>query len=283
MDNYIFLLPLYNDWKSLRRLLVQINLQTKKLNKKAEILVVDDNSTNISKINIRSLKNIKKIKILRLNENLGSQKAISIGLTYLQSLKRKSIITILDSDGEDDSSKIAEMINCAKKNKDSVIVSCRSKRQDGIIFNFFYFIHKTITFLFTAKWINFGNYSSFNSINLKKILINWNSWFAYSSCISKNCNLIKLYAERKKRYYGKSKLSFAALFFHSLRVSFVYFPRIVILSIIYILLGYSCRQYFSLISYLLFLSIIFFNLGMIYTFFKVKPFEYYKSKKFIQK
>ena len=53
--------------------------------------------------------------MLSLNKNLGSQKSIAIGLKYLENKKISQIITIMDSDGEDDPSKINEMINEAKE------------------------------------------------------------------------------------------------------------------------------------------------------------------------
>ena len=86
MQNYILLLPLYNDWKSLQKLLTLINVKLKKFPKKIEVVVVDDNSTVSPQLNIKKLKNIKNLKLLKLNKNLGSQKAISIGLSYLNSI-----------------------------------------------------------------------------------------------------------------------------------------------------------------------------------------------------
>ena len=282
MDNHYFLLPLYNDWESFSLLLKKINDQMNKSKNYADVIVVDDCSKNkIPKIEKYS--NIKEINILRLNKNLGSQKAISIGLKYLQSLERKSIITVLDSDGEDDSSKILEMINCAEKNKNSIVVSCRSKRKEGVIFNLLYSIHKIITYLFSAKLINFGNYSSFNSSNLKKILANNSTWFAYSSGIAKNCNIIKLFAERKKRFCGKSQLSFLGLFLHALRVNCVFLPRIIILSIIYISLIFILKKYLSFFFILILSFIILFNFSIIYIYFYVKPFQFYNSLDFIEK
>ena len=115
MQNHIFLLPLYNDWKSVQKLIGEINNQIKKVKKKALILIVDDNSTKIEKLNIKAFRYIKNIKVLSLRKNLGSQKAIAVGLKYLNSKKQKSIITILDSDGEDDSSQIALMIKITIK------------------------------------------------------------------------------------------------------------------------------------------------------------------------
>ena len=54
-----------------------------------------------------------------------------------------------------------------------------------------YFFHKVLTLLFTFKWISYGNFSSFNSKQLEKILSNSSSWLAISSCIAKNCDIIK--------------------------------------------------------------------------------------------
>ncbi len=278
MKNYIFLLPLYNDWKSLERLLKDINNQMRKLNEKGQILVVDDFSRNIDKINTKALNYLRTIEVLRLNRNLGSQKAISIGLKYLKNKKINSIITILDSDGEDNATKIKEMINCAKKNSDNVIVSCRSKRSEGNIFRFLYILHKVITFIFTLKWMNFGNFSSFHSKNLNKILSNNSSWFAYSSSIAKNCILYKLFAERRKRYYGKSQLSLGGLFLHSLRVNCVFLPRIILLSLIYILMFF----FFIEEVYFLIILVITFNAGILYTYYYIKPSEYSKRLKFLE-
>ena len=46
-----------------------------------EILILDDNSSEKINIQFKKLKYLKNIKILRLSENLGSQKAIAVSLT----------------------------------------------------------------------------------------------------------------------------------------------------------------------------------------------------------
>ena len=133
MNTYIFLLPLYNDWESFSILSKDINLQMKNMNKTAEILIVNDFSTQNPPV-FKPLSNIKYINILNLKKNLGSQKAISIGLKYLKEKNKSMIITILDSDGEDDVSKISLMISQAEKRTETVIVSSRTKRQEIFMF-----------------------------------------------------------------------------------------------------------------------------------------------------
>ena len=100
--NYLFLTPLYNDWDSLRILLRKLNNELKKKEIQSEVIVVNDCSTKNEKLKKNKLKFIKKITILNLKKNLGSQRAIFLGLKYIKLKKYRGILTILDSDGEDD-------------------------------------------------------------------------------------------------------------------------------------------------------------------------------------
>ena len=184
--------------------------------------------------------------------------------------KIKTIITILDSDGEDDYTKIPEMVNKAYEYPKKVIVSCRTKRKEGLLFNFLYSVHKIILFIFSGKWIDYGNFSSFNSNNLNKMLSNNDSWFALSSCLAKNCSIYKMFAERKKRFFGKSKLSFPDLIFHAMRVNAVFKVRIFFLSLIYSYVSFYLIENFIILSF--FLSfIVIFNIMLIITYILVKP------------
>jgi hypothetical protein len=279
LQNLIFLLPLYNDWKSVQKLIGNINVQVKTINHNADIFIVDDCSPDKEKLNIDDLANIKSLKIIRLNKNLGSQKAISVGLKYLKNIKKKSIITILDSDGEDDPAQIKNMIKSVKRNPNHVTVSCRDKRKEGLIFKLLYFFHKLITFLFTFKWISFGNYASFNSNLIKSILYDDSSWFALSSAYAKNTIIKRLYADRKKRYYGKSKLSLKALFVHAFRINCVFLYRVIFASFSYLFLIFYLNTFFF---NLLILPIITFNFFSLIIFFQTNSKEYLHSKDLIK-
>jgi hypothetical protein len=279
LKNYIFLLPLYNDWKSLQKLLEIINNEIKKIKIKANFVIVDDYSSSQKKLNLNKLKNIKKVEIIKLNKNLGSQKAISVGLKYLKNIKKKSIITILDSDGEDDPTQIKNMIKSIKRNPNHVTVSCRDRRKEGLIFKLLYFFHKLITFLFTFKWISFGNYASFNSNLIKSILSDDSSWFALSSAYAKNTMIKRLYADRKKRYYGKSKLSLKALFIHAFRINCVFLYRVIFVSFSYLFLIFYLNTFFF---NLLILPIITFNFFSLIIYFQTNSKEYLHSKDLIK-
>ena len=233
--NFI-LIPVYNDWKSLDQLLLRINSKIKQTNS-IKILIVDDCSIIKRTFNLKKFNKFKEIKILRFTKNQGSQRAIAIGLEYLKKLNKIFYVTVMDGDGEDDPSKINEMLNTAKKYKNYVIVSCRKKRNEHFFIKFSYKIHLLLCFFFIGKWINFGNFSCFHSKNLKFLLSNNSVLYAYSSAVLKNTKIKRLYATRKKRYFEQSKVNFLQLLEHSMRVMSVFYTRIFLASLLYAILA----------------------------------------------
>ena len=115
MNNFIILSPTFNDWMSLNKLLVEIDKKIIGLKGNFRVLIINDASTIKPKLNLKNIKHLQKIHIITLKKNLGSQKSICVGLKYLKKKKTKAIITIIDSDGEDDPKKIEKLINLAKK------------------------------------------------------------------------------------------------------------------------------------------------------------------------
>ena len=270
MNNFIILTPTFNDWKSLSKLLFEIDKNIAGLKGNFRTLVINDASTLKPKLNLKNVKHLRKIKIITLKKNLGSQKSICLGLKYLKKKKTKAIITIIDSDGEDDPKKIKKLINLAKKNPNSIITANRLKRTENIFFKFLYKLHLLITFLLTGKYIDFGNYCSFNSSNLKKLLSNANLWLACSAGITKNCSSLKsYYMSRRKRYFESSKAKFSFLFEHSLNVISVFKSDVqrncLIFCLILLLIFISVKK---LIIFAAILAIIILNIVI-----------YYQSKK----
>ena len=281
MNNYLFLLPLYNDWDSLLILHEKINDHMKKLKKKGKILIINDFSNSSPPI-FKKYENIEEVQIINLSKNLGSQKAISVGLKYLDSTTNNMIVTILDSDGEDDVNKIPDMINEAENKPEKIIVSTRTKRQENFFFRIAYFFHKFLTFIFTFKWISYGNFSSFHSDQIKKILSNNSSWLAISSCFAKNCKILKIKAERKKRLIGKSKLSVIGLISHSLRINCVFLLRVIFLSIIYCFFVFIFFSANLNIAIAISLFIVFYNVLILFTLIRNRQKDFNNSLSFIK-
>ena len=77
----IILTPVYNDWKNLTRLLAKINNIFKfELKKKFDLIIVNDCSTEKFNYKISKFKYINVSKIISLKKNVGSQRALAIGI-----------------------------------------------------------------------------------------------------------------------------------------------------------------------------------------------------------
>ena len=208
-------------------------------------------------LNFKKLKTIKKIKIITLKKNFGSQKAIAIGLSYLKKIRGAFYITVMDGDGEDAPRQVKNMLDKAINNPKYIITSNRKKREEALIIVLLYKIHLMITYFFTLKWVSFGNFSTFHNKNLKTLLSNDSSWYAHSSSVLKNCKVKRLYSKREKRYFDKSKLGIFSLIEHSLRINTVFYKNIFILSIMYSLFFFNFIE--SSLKYLLIFGFLLFN------------------------
>jgi len=209
------LLPVYNDWLSLEKLLKKkFFLKSKK---KFNILIINDNSYK-KKYNLKNLNTFNKITIVNLKKNLGSQRAITVGLSFLKKINTDKVI-IMDSDGEDNPALIQKMLNLSKENSNTVIVVNRSKRIEHFFFRIIYNVHIYFLFFATGKIIKFGNYSLLSKHHIMQLLNSHHSWIAYSSTIAQKFKKIfYIYAPKEKRYGGKSNMNILNLFYHCLRI-----------------------------------------------------------------
>ncbi len=227
MKRIIILIPTYNDCKSLRRLLSNINKYFNNEKITLEILIVNDCSSEKYYLQDLKLKNIRSIKIIDLKKNVGSQKAIFIGLNKISKLKKRSTIVVMDSDGEDDPAKISKLANRANQNDDAIVFALRKKRLETFFFQLLNKFRLLITFLLTGKYLNFGNFSAFSNKNLKNLIKNKNLSIAYCSGVVKNhlkINLVSI--PKRKRYHGISKVSFFFLIKHSINIISIFYIQV---------------------------------------------------------
>lgn len=263
MRNFVIVIPVYNDWSNLNRLLKNLNLVAKNNKLSFSILVINDFSNTKPKIEFKKNRNIIRFNLLNLNKNLGSQRAIAAALKYLvkSNAKKKNII-IMDADGQDDPNVIKDLIDTYKKYNPEIVVVERTNRNEPLWFKLLYFVHKAILFLFTGNHIRFGNFSLIKFNKIKDLVNKSDLWAAYPAAVISNLNNIKrIKSERKKRYSGNSKVNLIKLFNHSSRVFSVFKIKILTFSIIYYLIAY-----FFLTNSIFFLNLLFISLilGNIY-------------------
>ena len=267
MKNFTVVIPVFNDWDNLNRLLKKINLIAKKNSFKFNILVTNDFSTIKPKIKFKKNIYIKKLDILNINKNLGIQRALSVALNYLFKHKKKinNDIIIMDADGQDDPNVIKNLIYTFKKSYSDIVVVERTNRNEPFWFKFLYLFHKIILLIFSGNHIKFGNFSLIRFKKIKNIINNSDLWAAYPAAIINNLNNInRIKSERKKRYSGNSKVNLNKLFNHSCRVFSVFKNKILITSIVYSYLYYFIFGDDNLIFYFFTILII---IGNLYNFY----------------
>ena len=229
MKNIIILIPLFNDWKSLNILLQKIE---KKFKDKyiIEVLIVNDCSTE--KCVLSKFTKIKKINVLNLKKNVGSQKAIYLGLNHILK-KNKRIIVVMDADGEDDHSKIDTLIDKVEKNFEKIVFAKRTKRLEPFFLKTINQIRLIITYLLTGKYLNIGNFSAFHSNNLKNATMKKNLSLAYCSGMLKNFDKISFVGlEKKKRFRDISRVNSIFLIKHSFNIISVFYREVFFRSLI---------------------------------------------------
>ena len=170
MKKIIILIPVYNDWQSLNKLLEKINLSLSKLNFNISLIVINDASSEKNTNDLSKFENIKSIKTINLIKNIGHARSIATGLKHIFEKEEFDYVIPMDGDGEDRPEEINNFLNLIKDNKNKVIVGERIKRSENIIFKFCYSTHKIITQIFTGQSIKFGNYTCLPKFTVKKMI-----------------------------------------------------------------------------------------------------------------
>ena len=237
MKKFIILIPLYNDWKSVSKLLDKINSLTENRDAELSVVIVNDASTESRSGLASNFKKIKSIKILNMKKNTMHQRCIAAGLKYICENENFDHVIIMDADGEDRPEEINDFLDRVQENPKMTITGNRFKRSEGIIFRILYEIHKLLTLVFTGKLIKFGNFSCLPKNHVKQLIQKPYLWNSYSSSVVRAIkDRTFIPSIRGVRYVQPSKMNFLGLVFHSLAIISVLRREFVIRSITYFLI-----------------------------------------------
>ena len=231
------LIPVYNDWQSVYKLLSDINSDIADLEHEISVIIINDASNHDREVHVEDLKNINSIKILNMKINQGHARCIATGLKYIYEKEEFDYIIPMDGDGEDRPEEIKDLIDHIKDSNNKPIVGERVKRSENLTFKICYQLHKLITFTFTGKSIRFGNFTCLPKKTVEKLVNEKATWNAFSGSLRKIENdLIAIPSIRGKRYFGPSKMSFMNLLKHSLSIISVFKKNFLIRSALFIIL-----------------------------------------------
>ena len=231
------LIPVYNDWQSVSKLIDEINNLSIDQEFQISIIVVNDASNHDRQDEEKTLENIQSIKILNMKKNQGHARCIATGLKYIHEKEDYDYVIPMDGDGEDRPEEIKEFINQIKNSNSKPIIGERIKRSENLIFKICYQIHKLITLTFTGKSIKFGNFTCLPKITVEKMVNEKATWNSFSGALSKiEKDFLSIPSARGTRYFGPSKMSFYNLLKHSLSIISVFRSTVLIRSALFIVL-----------------------------------------------
>jgi len=231
------LIPVYNDWKSVFKLLDEINSLSISSDFQISIIIVNDASNHDRLDEVKVFENIQSIKILNMKKNQGHARCIATGLKYIFEKEDFNYVIPMDGDGEDRPEEIKEFLNRIQNSNDQPIVGERVKRSENLIFQICYQLHKLITLTFTGKSIKFGNFTCLSKTTVEKMINDKATWNSFSGSLKKiENNFITIPSIRGTRYFGPSKMSFYNLISHSLSIISVFRKTFLIRSALFIIL-----------------------------------------------
>ena len=261
MKKIIILIPVYNDWESLNKLLIEINKNIEFFSDiNFECLIINDASTT-QLPELHKPDNFESIELLNMRENRGHARCNAFGIRYIFQNKKFDNLILMDGDGEDRPEEIKSLVKKIIENPDLSVVAKRIKRSEGLFFQTLYQLHKLITLIFTGQNVNFGNYCILTRRDVEKLHTKASLWSSFSGTVKKNLKSInEISSIRGVRYFGPSQMSIFKLIIHSLSIMAVFKYNVFLRSaLMLIVLAYS-NTYLGNLAIFAQILIVFFNI-----------------------
>ncbi len=236
MKKIKILIPVYNDWQSVFKLLENINSEVSTLDCEFSVVIVNDASTENRPEFSNDLSNLKSIQVINMKENRGHARCNAAGLKHINEKEDFDYVIPMDGDGEDRPEELSLLIEKIKEYPNTVVTANRVKRSEGFVFKFCYLAHKYLTLVFTGQTIKYGNYTCLPNRVINEMVNEPATWSSFSGSLAKTVKDKKsIPSERGIRYFGPSKMSFMNLLKHSLSIIAVFKITLLIRSTLFLI------------------------------------------------
>jgi hypothetical protein len=236
MKKYIILIPVYNDWKSVFKLIENIDVQIKGWDAEVSVLIVNDASTEERPKTELDFKNIRSIRVVNMKQNKGHARCNASGLKYITEKENFDYVILMDGDGEDRPEELTSLFNKSKENPSKTVTLNRIKRSEGPFFKLLYAGHKILTYVFTGKLIKFGNYSCLPKSDVAKLAKEACIWSSFSGSVTKVISdRVSVPSIRGQRYFGPTQMNFFKLLVHSFSIIAVFKGSVIVRSVLFII------------------------------------------------
>jgi hypothetical protein len=222
----VVLIPSFNDWESVALLLPELDTALAARGVEADVLLVDDGSTIEpgSDLVNRPLHALRRIDVLHLRRNLGHQRAIAVGLAYIEDCLQSRAVVVMDGDGEDDPADVPRLLEHVEQaGQDRIVFAERTQRSESRTFRIFYALYRTAHHFLTGQKVRVGNFSAIPRRRLSSLVVVAEIWNHYAAAVIRSrqphCSIP---TRRSERLAGRSTMNFVSLVTHGLSAISVY-------------------------------------------------------------
>jgi hypothetical protein len=186
---------------------------------RARVLFVDDGSPSPPALAVpEGLDAITTIDVLSLARNVGHQRAIALGLAWVEANRPGTHVLVMDADGEDDPKDAVNLVaEAARHAHRKVVFAQRTRRREGPVFRTGYIVYKLLFRVATGAEISFGNFSVVPWDALRRIARVSEIWNNYAAGVMKSrVAFVTVPTPRSRRLTGQSKMNLTSLILHGL-------------------------------------------------------------------
>ncbi|MDX1431973.1 MAG: glycosyltransferase [Gammaproteobacteria bacterium] len=231
-ENLCLLIPVYDDWESVGRLLDEVDAALAGRERGVRAVLVDDASSTPCPAELvdRPLESIAEISVVELRRNLGHQRALAVGLAYVEDRVPCRAVLIMDGDGEDRPADAAVLVDLLERHgRGKTIFARRARRSEDWWFKALYRIYIAMHRLLTGLWMDIGNFSIVPAAHLSRLVAVAELWNHYAAAVVRaRIPFDTVDTERGRRFAGASKMNLPALIIHGLRAFSVYADVVVV-------------------------------------------------------
>jgi hypothetical protein len=226
----VVLIPVFNDWDCVTVVLERLEAALASCGRRAEVVLIDDASTEPLRTGLSPRGAISSVRCLRLRCNLGHERAICVGLTWAHLNLEPSTVVVMDGDGEDRPEDVPRLLEELEHREGrGVVFAARTRRSENTAFRFFYLLYQILHRLLVGTSIEVGSFSALPSRVLASLVVMPQLWNHYAATVAiSRSPWFTIPTQRGARISGRSRLDQVALVVHGFSALSVYSERIAV-------------------------------------------------------
>ncbi|MDB5353146.1 MAG: glycosyl transferase [Planctomycetota bacterium] len=222
----VILIPLFDDWESFAELAPRLDEALALAGETADVLIVDDGSAlePVEDLGARPFRAIGQIDVLTLRRNLGHQRAIAVGLAFVEDRLAYDAVVVMDGDGEDRPEDVPRLLaRLRDEGERKIVFAERARRSESLTFRVNYALYKLLHRVLIGQPVRVGNFSAIPRRRLESLVVVSELWNHYAAAAFHSRQpLCTIPTHRGRRLRGRSSMNFVRLVMHGLSAISVY-------------------------------------------------------------